>query len=531
MVETFLRRLALVRNLALGLIFFSLIGGCASLPSDYPRSHSKAMQDTDHTRLGRAIAPRVAENPSVSGFYPLGNGIDAFVARLAFAQAAQRTLDVQYYLFHNDATGLLLAAYLVDAADRGVRVRLLLDDMDMGGRDAGLAAIAQHPNIEIRLFNPFPSRTMRYLNFLSHFGMVTRRMHNKSFIADNQVAIVGGRNIGDEYFEAAEGTNFGDMDVLGIGPIVRDVSDAFDLYWNSELAYPADVLGEPGDPELLRVARERLAEEIEGLQSSAYGQRLRESNLAQRLTEGDIAFHWGPAWLLYDLPEKISTDPDDSSTHLGPELINLIASVETDLIAISPYFVPGKKGADLLRSMVERGVRVTILTNSLATTDVPAVHAGYARYRKTLVEAGVELYEMRPSAHAQEHDSYRMGESQASLHSKTLVFDRKRVLVGSMNLDPRSHLLNTEMGILIDSAELAGRVAKWREEALPDIAWRLELEAVAAPHVPPGQEQRLVWIDGEGGREVRIYERDPEASPWARLQAFVLGLLPIERQL
>jgi putative cardiolipin synthase len=212
-------------------------------------------------------------------------------------------------------------------------------------------------------------------------------------------------------------------------------------------------------------------------------------------------------------------------------LVDLIATVETDLIAISPYFVPGKKGADFLRAMAERGVRVTILTNSLAATDVPAVHAGYARYRRTLVEAGVELYEMRPSPLAQQRDSYRLGESQASLHSKTLVFDRERVLVGSMNLDPRSHLLNTEMGILIDNPELAGMVANWREKTLPDIAWRLDLETVAASYVPPGQEQRLVWIGREGGREVRLHESDPEAGIWARLQAFVLSLLPIERQL
>jgi putative cardiolipin synthase len=501
------------------------------MATDHQLPHSAALQDTDDTRLGRAVASRLAERSGESGFFPLANGLDAFVARLAMAEVAEKSLDVQYYLFHDDPTGRLLAGHLMQAADRGVRVRVLLDDMDMGGRDAGLAAISQHPNIEIRLFNPFPSRSLRFLNFLTHFGTVTRRMHNKSFTVDNQVTIVGGRNIGDEYFAAASGTNFGDMDVLAIGPIVRDVSAAFDRYWNSDLALPASLLGTTADPVLLAHARERLAEDIRALPDSAYGRRLRESALTRHFEDGDLDLSWGPARLLYDLPEKVRRDPDDRSTHLGPELEDLIASVQSDLILVSPYFVPGKQGTALLRALVERGCRVTVLTNSLAATDVPAVHSGYARYRRSLVAAGVEVYEMRPAQSTGEAGSRRLGESQASLHAKTIVFDRKRVLVGSMNLDPRSNLLNTEMGILVDSPKLALAISDWRDRGLPEIAWRVELAHRDEGDSPAAGETRLVWVGLEEGQEIRRYDPDPDSETWARIQALILRLLPIEQQL
>jgi len=508
-----------------------MLGGCASLPTEYQRLDSSAMHDADDSRIGRGVAPLVADHFGKSGFLPLANGLDAFVARLALAEAADKTLDVQYYLFHDDVTGRLLAGYLIKAADRGVRVRLLLDDMDMGGRDSGLSAIAQHPNIEIRLFNPFPSRGMRYLNYISHFGTVTRRMHNKSFTVDNQVTIVGGRNIGDEYFEAAEGVNFGDMDVLAVGPIVREISVAFDRYWNSDLALPVSALGATVDPGLLERARTQLMEDIKTLPDSIYGQQLGESQLTKQLEKGDLDFFWARARLLYDLPEKVLMEPGDRSTHLGPELGELLASVKSELIVISPYFVPGKEGTAFLNSLVERGCRVTILTNSLAATDVPAVHAGYARYRQSLVEAGVEVYEMPPLSFAYESGAPRFGGSQASLHAKTMVLDRERVLVGSMNFDPRSNLLNTEMGILIESPELANSIADWRDHSLPELAWRIELERVEATDSFMVTEQRLVWISRQNGQEIRLDDREPESSIWAKIQAMLSSMLPIEHQL
>jgi putative cardiolipin synthase len=508
-----------------------VLAGCSTPPRDHDRVRSEAVQATEDTRLGRSIDALSVGQAGNSGFFPLANGLDAFVARLALAETAERSIDVQYYLFHDDVTGRLLAGYLLRAADRGVRVRVLIDDMDMAGRDARLAAVAQHPNIDIRLFNPFPSRSMRVLNFVTHFGTVTRRMHNKSFTVDNQATIVGGRNIGDEYFEASDGANFGDMDVMAIGPVVREVSAAFDRYWNSDLAVSVGALGAREQPEMLDRARRSLAVDLEAMPDSVYGRRLLQAELVQRLEDRDLDFFWGAARLLYDLPDKVRTDPEDRRTHLGPELVDLLASVDSDLVLVSPYFVPGRQGAELLRSLVEQGRRVTVLTNSLATTDVPAVHAGYARYRRSLVEAGVELYEVRPVASDDDKGRHRFGESQASLHAKTLVFDRESVLVGSMNLDPRSSLLNTEMGILIESPAFAQAVADWRDRKMPEIAWRLALERVDAPYSPAGEETRLVWIAREAGREVPRYDSDPESGFWARVQATLLRLLPIERQL
>ncbi len=517
---------------ASGVLATALGAGCSQLPTQVDRPVSVAMRDTGDTRLGRAVTGLRADKSSQSAFFPLGNGLDAFVARLALAVAAERSIDLQTYLFHDDDTGRQLAGHLMQAADRGVRVRILIDDMDLAGRDAGLAALAAHPNISIRLFNPFPSRRMRTLDFLTHFGTVTRRMHNKSFTADNQATIVGGRNIGDEYFEAAEGTNFGDMDVLAMGPIVGEVSDGFDMYWNSPLAYPVQALGAQPSERSLEQARERLGETVARLPETPFGKRLRSARLTRQLEAGELTLYWGESRLLIDRPEKVVTAPEDRSTHLGPELDELFAAVDHDLILVSPYFVPGRQGTEELVALVRNGVRVTVLTNSLAATDVPAVHAGYARYRHALIAGGVELYEMRPTETTGAPKPRRQGDSQASLHAKTMAFDRERVLVGSMNLDPRSMLLNTEMGILIESPTLAGEMARWRDESLPEVAWRVDLEPVGDAAAPgASRERRLVWISRENGREVRRTDHDPEAGFWARLQAFMLSLLPIERQL
>jgi putative cardiolipin synthase len=351
-------------------------------------------------------------------------------------------------------------------------------------------------------------------------------MHNKSFRVDNQVAVVGARNIGQDYFDAAAGVNVGDMDVLAVGPIVRDVSAAFDRHGNSDLSVAVGALDVRDVPGLLEGARKRLAADLKALPDSVYARRLREPTLAQRLEERDRDFSWGPARLLCDLPEKVRTDPDDRNTHLGPELGDLLASFQRELILISPYFVLGKQGTESLPSLVERGCRVTVLTNSLAATNVPAGHAGYPRYRRSLVEAGVEIYEMRPANTAEEAGRSRLGESQASLHAKTVVFDRERVLVGSINLDPRSSLLNTEMGILIVSPKLASASADCRDQGLPDIALRVDLERIAMPDFPPGGETRLVRISREDGREIPGYGREPESGLWARSQATVFACCP-----
>jgi putative cardiolipin synthase len=512
-----------------------LMSGCLGLGPQPPREPVYAMKDTSASRLGVALSPQLARHPGQSAFYPLGSGVDALVARLAFIDIAEVSVDVQYYLFHDDDSGRLLIHHLLKAADRGVRVRILLDDMDMNGRDEGLAGLALHPNIDIRLFNPFPSRSLRYLNFLTHFGTVTRRMHNKSLVVDNQTAVVGGRNIGDEYFEASEGVNFGDMDVLAAGLIVDEVSDAFDAYWNSDLAWSLSSLGAKGDPELLIEARRLLQVLADDLADSTYGLRLQQSRLTAQLSAGELPWYWASAHLLYDLPEKVVSDPEDRATHMGPELGGLLAAAQREVIAISPYFVPGEKGTALLEMLVARGVSVTIVTNSLAATDVPAVHSGYVRYRKRLLASGVEIFEMPPSSIAPAENTTgaqkkpRLGASQASLHAKTFAIDGERIIVGSMNMDPRSSELNTELGVVIESAELAEAIKQWRETQLPEQAWRVELTSASAG--TKSSRPRLQWVEQTAGETVVRTGPEPEASWWRRFVASFVAWLPIEQQL
>jgi putative cardiolipin synthase len=308
--------------------FLSLIGliallmhGCATLPKNFERPVSHAVTDTDDTLIGKLHRDEKSAHPGQSGFLLLGGGLDAFVARAVLAQAAQRSIDAQYYLFHNDLTGRLFIAQLLEAADRGVRVRLLVDDMDLGGRDLGATVLDSHPNIEVRIFNPFSRKSSRLTQFVTRMGSVTRRMHNKSFTVDNQVTILGGRNIGDEYFEANPDLAFADLDVLAIGPVVSEVSISFDQYWNSELAYPALVLkGKPPTAEEIELKQQQLSEFVARQYDSAYLEALRNSTLANEIRRDQVRFYWGDAEIVSDQPEKLTSASDRTEYHLAPQL-------------------------------------------------------------------------------------------------------------------------------------------------------------------------------------------------------------------
>jgi putative cardiolipin synthase len=503
------------------------LAACASLPTDYPRTASFALTETNDTALGQAIVPLVAAHPGESGFHPLVRGLDAFVARIVLAEAAQKSLDAQYYIWHRDTTGHLLAEALVRAAERGVRVRMLLDDLGSAVGDDVLVALDAHPNIEVRLFNPVALRTARGLSMMLDFGRVNRRMHNKSFTADDQATIVGGRNVGDEYFEARPDLDFGDLDVLAIGPVVQEVSSAFDLYWNSAAAFPITALTN------VRLSAEELAKRREEVRAyretqmeSAYAQALQDSQLARQLGQGEIPFFWGRAGLGYDHPSKVSTSPADTSTHLGPQLRKVIDLTRRELLIISPYFVPGKEGVEFFRSLRARGVKVRVLTNSLASTDVSAVHAGYAKYREELLREGVELYEIKATARIRDDDrkgdkkdkAGMTGSSRASLHAKTFTFDRRAVFVGSLNLDPRSVELNTEIGVVFESPQAGEQFAEGFDRLVRKHAYRLELA------------DGLEWVSEEDGVETRL-TTEPNSSVWRRMGVWFLSWLPIESQL
>ena len=498
----------LLRLLASALV--TLLVGCASLPREVTRIPSTALRDTADTRLGRGLAGALAANPGRTGVHLLRDGRDAFAARILLARAAERSLDVQYYIWRGDTTGGLLCQALWQAAERGVRVRMLVDDGNTRGMDEAFAALDAHPNIEVRLFNPWANRQARILGLAGDFARLNRRMHNKSFTADNQATIVGGRNVGDEYFGGASPVSFADLDALAAGAVVPEVSSAFDAYWNSASAYPAASILPPAAADSagrVRAAWERLDADPE---ATAYVEAVRELPIVRELLAGRLALEWAPARLVSDDVAKVLHPPDQSQLHMLPRLVAALGEPRRELDLVSPYFVPTKAGAAALAAIAARGVKIRILTNSLAATDVAPVHAGYAKYREELLRAGIRLYELKPSAHRDERRGG--GSSDASLHAKTFAVDRERLFVGSFNFDPRSARLNTEMGLVLSSPRLAARISEALDAHLASEAWEVRLE-----------EGQLVWIDG-AGRQLT----EPGTGWLRRLWVGFLALLPFE---
>lgn len=501
------------------LLLSALLGGCAELPSLEGRTPSLTLTDTAQTKLAQAVLPLAAQHPGVSGIYALSDGRDAFAARALLAAAAERTLDVQYYIWHKDITGTLLFDALRQAAERGVRVRLLLDDNNTSELDDTLALLARQPNLEIRLFNPFALRSPRALGFLTDFSRLNRRMHNKSFTADNQATIVGGRNVGDEYFGAAGDVLFADLDVLVIGPVVGAVSHDFDRYWNSPSAYPATSLIKPpktGDAGEIAAEADRI-DDTEAAEE--YVRAMRTSPFVQQLIERQLPFEWAPTRLISDDPAKV-LDKARPGSGVAANLKNLLGVPNKELDLVSPYFVPGKSGTQAFAELAKEGVNVRILTNALEATDVAAVHAGYAKWRKPLLQAGVTLYESRRSW--DENDARektgRFGSSASSLHAKTFAVDDQRIFVGSFNFDPRSIDLNTEMGLVIDSPVLAGKLGQAMRGTIPQRAYQVLLN-------PDGS---LYWIARDANGGITRYDTEPGTSVWKRMGVAILSVLPID---
>jgi putative cardiolipin synthase len=475
------------------------------------------------TRLERWIEPRVAANAvpgeERSAFRLLAAGIDAFVARAVLIELAERTLDLQYYIFHPDKSGSLIVDRLIAAADRGVSVRVLLDDWGtLDKKDESVAGLDAHPNIDVRLFNPYThrSRFHRVLELLLHFRRVNRRMHNKQFIADGIATILGGRNIGDEYFGMGE-LDFQDVDVLGAGPIARESTASFEAYWNSPFAVPISQLGKfAPDPGFFPAARKTLRDRCDGLRDSMLNRSLSESHLAQELRADDLHVHWAAARVIADPPEKLAQPIGaQNSAYLGGQLSPIARAAKSNLRIVSPYFVPRTSGVEFFAGRCQDGVDVRVLTNSLAATDVWLVHAGYMKYRRPLLDEGVRLYELRPEAAGATRpraSKATIGSSRASLHGKSFVFDRSCVFIGSVNLDPRSLEQNTEVGVLVNSAELAGEVATLFERwSSPELSYE----------VTRGANGGLQWTPGG-------FTTEPGAGFWRPLGAKLFSHLPID---
>jgi cardiolipin synthase C len=510
-------RKSLVVSVAGVVVAIAIVAWCNRLPPLGERTRSSALTDTSATRLGQAVAPLIAAHAGVSGVHPVRDARDAFAARYLLAGAAERSLDVQYYIWRNDLSGTLLMNALVGAADRGVRVRLLLDDNNIAGLDELVAAVDAHPRIEVRLFNPFAIRRLRPLAYLTDFPRLNRRMHNKSFTADNQVTIIGGRNVGDEYFAANEGVLFADLDVIGIGPVVGDVSADFDRYWASESAYPADRLLPRAGPAAIREAANHAAALARQASAVAYMNALRQSSFVREMMAGTLPFEWAKTRMISDPPSKI-LDRADGDELLLRQFEEIFGSPQTSFDLVSPYFVPGQRGVDLFEGWEKRGVNVRVLTNSLEATDVAVVHAGYAKRRKALLQAGIALFELRSTPGQRPASSGRaFGSSSSSLHAKTFAVDRSRIFIGSFNFDPRSVELNTEMGFVIDSPALARGMAEVFDRDVPVNAYSAQLS-------PAGD---LHWTELRGGRTVR-HRTEPRTGFWKRAGVKLLSVLPID---
>ncbi len=494
-------------------------GGCATVDFDAPKPESFALTDTDDTRLGRAISHDHDYPDNYAGFYLLSDAIDALAARLLIADRAEKSIDAQYYLVKDDIIGRVFFASLLQAAERGVRVRLLIDDVGTQGMDEILAAVADHPNLELRLFNPFASRNARAADAWD-FQRLNRRMHNKSFTVDNQITIIGGRNIATEYFAANRIYNFGDLDTLAIGPVVQDTSDMFDSFWNHPKAVPFEQLSGQEDDggARLKALGDDLRTAIDSLRDTPYADAVEQS--FDRFVDSDESIYtWARYMLVFDSPDKALGSVEGEDSIVTP-LAKAAGAAQEELLVISPYFVPRKRGIEAISEMARRGVQVDIVTNGLAANDHLIVYGGYAPSRKPLLKEGVRFYEIRGDLALSGTKAAGTQKARSSLHTKAFVVDRRYFFMGSFNWDPRSAEINTELGVLMDAPDIAGEVARLIYEAAPTRSYQAFLN----------DDGQLNWRAVENGEEV-IYTKEPESGWWRRTSANLTRLLPIRSQL
>lgn len=511
----------------LPLLMLSLLAlhGCATV--DAPRQYSQ-MLPAEQSAFGRSVKAQAAQHNGQSGFRLLSSSDEAFRARAELIRNAQGSLDLQYYIVHDGFSTRALVDELLKAADRGVRVRILLDDTTSDGLDKTIATLAAHPNIQIRLFNPThlgrSTGVTRAFGRLLHLSQQHRRMHNKLWLADNSVAIVGGRNLGDEYFDAEPNLNFTDIDLLSFGPVAQQLGYSFDQYWNSALSQPiADFLFRTPSARHLAATRVRLEQSLieSRQQHKTLYERLMTYQTAPQmdLWRQQLIWAWGQA--LWDAPTKVLArgEPDPHlllTSQLAPDL----TGVSQELMLISAYFVPGAEGRDYLTGRADAGVDVRLLTNSLEATDVPAVHGGYTPYRRALLAHGVKLFELRRQPGDDGGAGLNFsGGSDSSLHSKAMIFDRRKSFIGSFNFDPRSVLWNTEVGVLVDSPELAEQMRQLALQGMsPARSYQARLE-----------NDQIVW-DTEDNQQLHTLHREP-GDWWRRFNAWFSQAVGLERML
>ncbi|GLQ88262.1 phospholipase D family protein [Dyella flagellata] len=500
-----------------------MLQACSTLPPSTAKAETHHLPAATDTPSARYTHAEVNKHSHQSGFRLLTLSTNALLSRVALADHAAHSIDLQYYIFANDMTGHLMMQHLLAAADRGVRVRMLIDDDNFDDKHDLFSALNSHPNIEIRLFNPFrtrsPTLVSRAVQFMMEWRRLNRRMHNKAFIVDNNVAIIGGRNIGDPYFDAGSDTHFRDLDVVAIGPVVQQASEAFDTYWNCDAAYPLEPKKADDSGKRLAAARVTLQKEVRKFAQSDYAQAVLDELPDGPTADKRGAWFWGDAQFVADQPAKIEADGDVPALRIGPQLKTMLDGAQHEILATTPYFIPGDAGTKHLVARVQGGVSIKILTNSLASTDETAAHAGYVHYRKTLVEGGVQLYELKPQP-GQSQPTTSVGKSSGtSLHAKTIVVDDREVFIGSLNMDQRSKLLNTEMGVIVDSPGLAHAVSDFFHTATqPSNAYQVTYDSAS---------HDVIWQADDNGKPVTFHS-EPAASVKRRAEVTLLRQLPID---
>ena len=488
-----------------------------------------AAQPADATPKEQAAAVAQAASPGdPSGFRLMTLSTNALLSRVSLADHAEHSIDMQYYIFRSDATGRLVALHVLQAADRGVHVRILLDDLNLAEDVLMFQALDAHPNIEVRLFNPLrtrdPTAVSKAAQFLLEFRRLNRRMHNKSFIVDNNEAVIGGRNIGDGYFDANANNNFRDLDLLAIGPVVPAATSTFEAYWNSDAAHPlSEYHSKTHSDTGLADLRATLEKNARKFDASAYTQAALDDLPDGASADRPGNWYWGPATLVADQPEKIEAGSERADLRITPQLKTLIKSARSEVLLISPYFIPSAKDEQNFTELAQRGVAFKVLTNSLASTDELAAYEGYSDHRRTLLKGGVQLFELKPAPGVEMAASDAGASSGVSLHAKSFVVDRRYVFIGSLNMDQRSKLLNTEMGVIVDSPQLAKAVAEFFETAtLPANAYHVVLGARDGSHPTD-----MHWQATKDGQDVDDAS-EPGATLRKRAEVLLLKLLPID---
>ncbi len=526
------------------LMFLFALSACASrqqkIVTAHPSNHLVISDHTQKSRLEKSVLKQMGEHPLKNGFYFISTGVDAFSTLTGLISSAEHSIELQSFLYHDDRTGGLLAYKLLQAADRGVRVRILLDDFFSSSKISLLATLNAHRNIEVRFFNPVStSRWARPLAFIAKFRKVTRRMHNKAFIVDGHVAIIGGRNVGDVYYAMRGDYQFTDLDVLSVGPVVKSILRSFETFWTSRWAVAAVSYSQYdktlNGSRLVKKKLKQLRINAKNLQRSKFMKAVKRSGIVRKLRHAKLSLLWSNSRLMYDPPEKVRGRRKNRKKYLMSQLMPYLAQAKSEVLIITPYFIPRRSGLRWIKRLRKKGVKVTILTNSFASNDIPFAYIGYERYRRKVLEMGVELYEFKPTAETKRRKAYKWLKSipRSGLHTKLIIIDSEKMIIGSPNINPRSRNLDTEIAIMVNSTEIAEQMSILFSKLIKPVnSYRVVLRKANDwreaddPYVSDEDEQ-LVWKTNKQGKQVQ-YRQEPNTGLFEHLGILFIGLLPIE---